>query len=308
MTNYNASLANAALWQEPPIDQATNLFLLDPSVEHVNLESQYQYRNKIEPEDIEEKAEEFKKFAAIGEIPPTMIFVCKSTIFPYTWDIVYGAIRCAGAKMAGCKIWAQDGTNLEEKLLQRIAVSENLLRKDPNELEMTEGILRLVSLETGLDQEGIKKLLSWNHNGRRNDVVPNSLEAWAKLESVLRSLPRPIQPATFYKKYLPLLSLPAALDKAVRDGVLDYSKALELRRMPEDKLEAAIATVIENGLPVAQVKELIQRAIAPTKPPRPYQPIASQLGKLRPDSLPPEKQQELESLLEQIRRLLDAGH
>lgn len=298
---YNASFSNAALWQEPKIEEGSGLFLVDPNT--VNTNSRFQYRHHLIQEYIDEKAAEFAKFKALNQIPPTMILLCKSAEYAYEWDIVYGAYRCLGAAKAQTQLWAQDGTAMGDRALQRAAVSENLLRQDPNPLEMTEGILRLITSETGLDQAGIKTLLSWDDKGRKGINV-DPLQ-WGILEGVLNSLPRPIAPRTFYKKYLPLLSLPTQLDAAMRRGELDYTKALELRKLSDADLGDVLGQVIATDMSFEGVKQAVENNRYPGgKPVSPYNSIARQLRKLNPDTLETEKRKKLESHLNAIAKLL----
>lgn len=298
---YNASLSNATLWTEPAIDEASGLFLVDPNT--VNTNSRFQYRHHLLQQYIDEKAVEFARFKAQGQIPPTMILLCKSQEYAYEWDIVYGAYRCLAAAKAQTQIWAQDGTALGDRALHRAAVSENLLRQDPNTLEMTEGILQMITIETGLDQAGIKALLQWDHKGRKGINVDPS--QWELLEGVLNSLPRAIAPRTFYKKYLPLLSLPAALDAAMRSGELDYTKALELKKLPEAELGEVLEQVLAVEMSFQEVKQAVENSLHPGgKPVSPYKELASQLGKLKPDTLETGKRKQLEGYLDAITKLL----
>lgn len=235
---------NLSAWK----DRSQELLLfLDP--ETININSRYQKRHKLVQEKVEAIAEEFRR----GEASPkTAVLVVPSESYEYAWDIVYGSHRVAAARLAGVKIPAFNGEEMSEGERVRTALAENLLRSDPNPLERVEAILGLIEVELGLSQAKVLELLSWNHNGQRRDSVDP--EEWEALKAFIESVPGGMAVATFYKRYIPLLSMDSRLSDAVRSGQLDYTKALALRKLEGEELENLLLRAIEHDLSLEDIK------------------------------------------------------
>lgn len=291
--DYNTTFKNLGAW-DAQSDQA-DVFRVDPS--RVNINSRFQYRHKLDQDTINAQAIEFAKVAEKGHIPKTVVLVVSSNAYEYDYEIVFGAHRVAAAKQAGTQLLAMSGDGLSEAELRRIASSENLLRVAPNPLEITEDILRTLEATHGLDLAKVKSLLSWNSKGRKgNNVVP---QEWDVLEQFLLTLPKPIKPTTFHKKYIPLLDLPPAIMDAVRSGRLDYTKALELRKLPD--AEALVDEVVSQEWPLSQIKDYAREQ----SPPAAKMPsITKRIAKLDLSTLEPEKQRQIQDHLSAIEALL----
>ncbi|MFC6751865.1 hypothetical protein [Deinococcus aquaticus] len=82
-------------------------------------------------------------------------------------------------------------------------------------------------------------------------------QAIAHLDTLFRGLSRG-EWTSFVANRLPVLRLPAPLLDAVREGRLDYTKAIALRRAPEKLREALLAD--SDTLSVQQIRQRIQEA------------------------------------------------
>lgn len=294
---------NLGLWTEPePSTEANGIFTVDPS--RVNVHSKYKYRHRIDAEHVNELADEFTILKERDIIPNTVILVVPSDSPEYEWDIVYGAHRVMAGRQANTKLYAQDGGTLDELALMRAAIAENLLRKDPNELEYTEAILKLIELETGFTLPQVRTMLNWDNKGQKGaNIDPRD---WERLSGVLQALPKPIAPTTLRKHYLPLLSLPEDVSEAVRSGQLDYTKALALRSLDPDMANKLAIEAVEQELSLEQVKSRVKEIKGVTQREEcVYSAIAGRLKRVKPAQLDSRKRKRLDRLLEELRALLD---
>lgn len=294
---YNAKFTNLTAWTDPSPDQS-DVFRVDPN--RVNVNSRFQYRHRLDQSTIDAQAAEFKKVKDKGHIPKTVVLVITANDdYNYDYDIVYGSHRIMAGRQAGTELWAMSGDGLSDAELMRIASAENLLRVDPNELEITEDILRNLEATHGFDQAKVTTLLSWNSKGRKgNNVVP---QEWDALEAFLLNLPKPIKPTTFHKKYMPLLALPPGVMAAVRSGQLEYTKALELKKLPDP--DAVVDEVVRGEWPLTQIKDYVANQ-APKKPVQ-KNPVIKRLASVNPASLGDNDRQRLEHHLQAIEALLN---
>lgn len=300
MSEYGGKFQNLGVWQEE-VGQEEVMFLEPNSI---NLKSKYQRRHRLIPEKVAEMAEEFCRLPE-GQNPKTVVLVVPSEEYGCDWDIVYGAHRVAAAIAAGKRIPAFNGKDLDEKTRVRTAIAENLIRQDPNPLERVESILQLAEVELGFSQEYVVKLLSWDHNGQkrvRDNAVPRD---WERFCEFLGAIPGGMKPSTFYKRYMPLLSMPEVLTEAVRDGSIDYTKALELKRLSGEDLNVAIANTIELGLSLAEVKKQAE-ALSPKakKPEEGFGGVAKRLKAIKPEKVEPELREAIEAKLQELMELL----
>ena len=297
MSNYGGSFQNLGVWQEQV--SPDQIMLLEPGT--INLKSKYQRRHRLILDKVEEMAAEFRRLPD-GQNPKTVVLVVPSAdSYEFAWDIVYGAHRVAAAIAAGKKIPAFNGKDLDEATRVRTAIAENLIRQDPNPMERVEALLQLIEVELGFSQEYVVRLLSWDHNGQksvRDNAVPVD---WERFCAFMEAVPGGMKPSTFHKRYMPLLAMPESLSEAVRSGAIDYTKALELRKLEGEELESALFRAIEFDQSLSEIKAEVAKA-KPAKGEDGFKAAATRLRSARPEKMEPELR---EAIAAKVKELMD---
>ena len=280
-----------------------------------------QPRRYFDPQALEELAESIKQH---GLLQPLLVRPLKSG----GYELVAGERRYRSATKVGLTEVPVVVRELSDEQAWQLALIENLQREDLNPVEETEAILALLSLRLGCDVSEVKSLLykmknAWDKVGKesaseedgfRSHVAPNSddLEKFQAIQKVFESLGL-MSWITFTTKRLPLLNLPSEILVALREGKLEYSKAVALARVKDEQqrqqlLEAAIA----NNWSLSQIKEHIKQQAQPsqTESPQPKSQLPDRLKvayqKLKKTRLweNPNKEQQIDTLLTQLEALL----
>jgi len=290
------SFQNLGVWQEQVSQD--EIMLLEPGT--INLRSKYQRRHRLILDKVEEMAKEFSRLPK-GQNPKTVVLVVPSEEYESAWDIVYGAHRVAAAMEAGKLIPAFNGKDLDEATRVRTAIAENLIRQDPNPMERVEALLQLIEVELGFSQEYVVRLLSWDHNGQksvRDNAVPVD---WERFCAFMEAVPGGMKPSTFHKRYMPLLSMPEALTEAVRSGAIDYTKALELRKLEGEELESALFRAIEFDQSLSEIKAEVTKSRPAVKEDG-FKAAATRLRSAKPEKMEPELR---EAIAAKVKELMD---
>jgi ParB family transcriptional regulator, chromosome partitioning protein len=147
----------------------------------------------------------------------------------------------------------------DDRQALEIAIIENLQRQDLNPVEETDAILRLIAMRLQRTQEevieGIRALYD-QARGRDGNTGISKAEL-AEMQALFEALGR-VTPSSFYTNRIPLLSLPADILSALREGQLDYSKARMIARVTDDrKRRILLQKVITEGLSREAVRRLL---------------------------------------------------
>ncbi len=181
------------------------------------------------------------------------------------YEIVAGERRWRAAKKADLqkvRCIVQD-SNDEEAL--EFALVENLLREDLSKLEETQGILTLIHLKFGIEQETAIDII--NKQGHpdqigRSDVAPS--EGLEQILSVLSYFGIELQ--TFRTKNLRTLSLPEELKEAHLMKGLSYSSALEIAKVKdEDERTALLKQVLKEQMSFRDIKDAVREKKGATR-------------------------------------------
>jgi len=223
------------------------------------------------------------------------------------YAIVAGERRYRAAKMAGLAEVPVRVLDLSEKEARLLALVENLQREDLNPYEETLGVLDLLSEELGKTREEVVALLHRMYNekrGKATDNVVGSPEA-QRVEGVFQALGR-MTWESFVRHRLPLLGLPEDLRAALEEGTLPYTAALELKKVKDLEARARLLEEAKGGLSLRELKARVREVMAKEKTPPPWhKEVASRLARLDPESLAPEKRQEVERHLKALLELLE---
>ena len=222
------------------------------------------------------------------------------------YAIVAGERRYRAAKMAGLAEVPVRVLDLSEKEARLLALVENLQREDLNPYEETLGVLDLLSEDLGKTREEVVGLLERMRKEKRGVVARNvsgTPEA-QRVEEVFRALGR-MTWESFVRTRLPLLGLPEDLRAALEEGALPYTAALELKKVKDPEARARLLEEAKGGLSLRELRAKVREVMAKEKSPPPWhKEVATRLARLDPESLPPEKRQEVERYLKALLELL----
>jgi ParB family chromosome partitioning protein len=222
------------------------------------------------------------------------------------YAIVAGERRYRAAKMAGLAEVPVRVLDLSEKEARLLALVENLQREDLNPYEETLGVLDLLSEDLGKTREEVVSLLERMRKEKRGVAAHNVMgtpEA-KRVEEVFRALGR-MSWESFVQNRLPLLGLPEDLRAALEEGTLPYTAALELKKVKDLEARARLLEEAKGGLSLRELKARVREVLVKEKAPPPWhKEVASRLARLDPESLLPEKRQEVERYLKALLELL----
>ncbi|UQN08948.1 ParB/RepB/Spo0J family partition protein [Deinococcus sp. QL22] len=183
------------------------------------------------------------------------------------YDLISGERRLRAAQAAELStVPVKIFTGLSERQIQQLAAIENLQREDLNPVDEVDAVLDILAAELDLPRAQLTpRLERWKSMKMRDPALGRASEedreAIAKLDTLFRGLARG-EWASFVANRLPVLRLPSALLEAVREGRLEYTKAIALRRAPEP-LQSALL----REAPSLSVQQLRQRVRADASTP-----------------------------------------
>jgi len=223
------------------------------------------------------------------------------------YAIVAGERRYRAAKMAGLAEVPVRVLDLSEKEARLLALVENLQREDLNPYEETLGVLELLSEELGKTREEVVALLHRMRDEARGKVPHNvvGIPEAKRVQEVFQALGR-MSWESFVQHRLPLLGLPEDLRAALEEGTLPYTAALELKKVKDLEARARLLEEAKGGLSLRELKARVREVLVKEKAPPPWhKEVATRLARLDPESLPPEKRQEVERNVKALLELLE---
>ena len=262
------------------------------------LYTQAQPRRRFER--IEELAESIR---AQGVLQPLLV---KPDGDGRRYRVIAGERRLRAAHLAGLTEVPVRILNLTDEEARVVALLENLQREDLNPYEETLGVLDLLSEELGKTREEVVGLLRRMRKEKRGEAGQNVLASpeAQRVEEVFKALGR-MTWESFVQARLPLLGLPEDLRAALEEGALPYTAALELKKVKDLEARARLLEEAKGGLSLRELKARVREVLVKEKTPPPWhKEVASRLAQLDPESLPPEKRQEVERYLKALLELL----
>lgn len=177
------------------------------------------------------------------------------------YDLISGERRLRAARAAGLtEVPVKVFTDLTERQIGQLAAVENLQREDLNPVDEVDAVMDILAAELGLPREQLTpRLERWKSLKMRDPALARASEeerdAIARVDALFRGLSRG-EWTSFVANRLPVLRLPPVLLEAVREGRLEYTKAIALRRAPEALRETLLASAGE--LSVQQIRQRIR--------------------------------------------------
>lgn len=215
------------------------------------------------------------------------------------FEIVFGERRYRAAQKAGLSqvpVIVKDLSDDERDFLSAV---ENLQRRDLSKFEEADAKLRLIGLTLGIE---ISEVPGYLKACRTREA--DHIEAIGKLEQLFSQLGRE-QWRSYITNKLPLLRLPEPLLTSVRNGRIEYTKAVLISRAPSVHLTQLLEQAIENEWSQEEVRDAI-RKVQPKTPKQAdsLRIIRQQLTPANLGKLESQKRTKVESLLKELEQLL----
>src|SRR4028118_428925 len=179
------------------------------------------------------------------------------------YELVAGERRLRAAREAGLTEVPIVSRVLDDKQAFQIALMENLQREDLNPVEETEAVLELLALVLEIDTREVVSVLHQSYNAKQRGIELNQnvLIQLEKIESLLASIGR-FNAGTFRSTRLPLLNLPSDVLGALRKGEIEYTKAMAIARVKNEKLRADLLSLaIAENLSLNEIKAHIKELL-----------------------------------------------
>ncbi len=172
--------------------------------------------------------------------------------------LVAGETRLDAALAAGLTEIAADIAEVDDITAVKLSRVENARRRNLNALDDTEELIYLLTLTLKISREETKKLLYRYKNAAEGNSSVSSQTKEA-IESLFEEVAPELEITTFVSSRLPLLDLPANVIEAYSQGLLEYTKALELGRIEDEILrQQLLQETIEQGLSLSALKARIR--------------------------------------------------
>lgn len=228
--------------------------------------------------------------------------------------IIAGETRTDAALEAGLSEIRADIIEVDDLTAAKLCRAENARRKNLNELDDTEEMIHLLSLELQKKREEVISLLYQYKNSIEGKA---SLEGNTKtsIERVFQENAPNIAILTFITKRMRLLNLPADVLEAYHSGKLAYTKAIELAKITdEDKRRDILRQAIQEDLSLSEIKALAKTKESGSQSHRTYlAKVKTQIEKIDPQKAQTAKEKAelrssllaLEAVIQQKRQELD---
>jgi ParB family chromosome partitioning protein len=175
------------------------------------------------------------------------------------YELVAGERRYRAAKAVGLETVPITVRELSDQEALQLALIENLQREDLNPIEETEGVLELMKLTMECSREEISEALTQMATAQKKGVDLSG-NVSRQIESITNVLESTIglTPESFRTSRLPLLNLPPDILDALRQGKLEYTKALAIARIKDEaQRHKLLKDAIAQELSLSKIKEQI---------------------------------------------------
>jgi ParB family transcriptional regulator, chromosome partitioning protein len=213
-----------------------------------------QPRRYFDPKKLEELSRSIKQF---GVLEPLLVRPLNNDNF----ELIAGERRLRASELAGLMEVPVVVKEMDDYTTQQVRLVENLQREDLNPLEETEGILELLGIQLQQPINEVVSLLYRMQNEVKGKITQNVLGKHETLavQSVFDVLGT-ITWESFVNSRLPLLKLPEDVLSVLRQGKLEYTKAVAIARVKDEEQRAELLEKsVSKNLSLTQIKELIQQ-------------------------------------------------
>lgn len=229
--------------------------------------------------DSDKMAQLVESVRSLGILEPLLVRPLSGGQF----ELVAGERRLRAASEVGLDtvpIVSKDFTDTEAL---QVALLENLQREDLNPIEETEGVLDLLAITLEVNRNEVISIIHRSKNAkvRGRELNHNVMVQFETIERTLMQVGK-FSVDSFRSNRLPLLALPKDILDALRQGKLEYTKAIAISRLKNDtKRSKFLEEAIESNLSLGQIRSKIQALNPPKTPTRQAKVIEryTQLGK-----------------------------
>ncbi len=235
------------------------------------------------------------------------------------YELVAGERRYRAAEQAGIEEVPVVVRDLTDEEAAEMALMENLQREDLNPVEETEGILALLVAKLNKSRADVISLFNQvSHPQYQTAQIVLRSPEWKIIKDIFTSVGR-LSPESFRTTRLSLLNLPGDVLTALRSGKIQYTKAIEIAKLKNDRQRKKFLTeAIDKNLTLSQIKERVKYLKAKTnkKQPKETEKLKNRLttafkrmnqAKFWQSSLlnDPQSVTELEALIKQLEMFLE---
>jgi ParB family chromosome partitioning protein len=223
------------------------------AIDKICLPKRSQPRRYFDPEKLAQLVASVKEH---GILEPLLV----RPLHDDEYELIAGERRLRAAKEVGLQEVPIVSRELDDKQALQVALMENLQREDLNPVEETEAVLELLALTLNVDKSEVISILhsSYNAKQRGQELNRNVLIQLEKIESLLSEIGR-FNAGTFRSSRLPLLNLPTDVLSALRQGEIEYTKAIAIARVKdESQRQLLLEEATSNNLSLNQIRERIK--------------------------------------------------
>ncbi len=226
------------------------------ALSQIQLRKLEQPRRYFDPEALKQLTESIRQH---GILQPLLVRPMSGESGRY--ELVAGERRFRAAQTAGLQTVPVVIRHLSDIEAATLALVENLQRQDLNAIEETEGILSLLALNLQLTPEATTSLLMRMAKEAKGQTAQNVLgQAEIKTVTTVFDSLGLMSWESFVTSRLPLLNLPHDLQQAIQTQGLDYTKAIALSRLKDDKQRAILLQqVLEQDWSVRRIQAQIKK-------------------------------------------------
>ena len=212
-----------------------------------------QPRRYFDPNKLEQLVSSIQQY---GVLEPLIV----RPISKNTYELVAGERRYRAAKEVGLDEIPVVVRQLNQRQALELALLENLQRDDLNPIDETEGLLDLLSQSLDISRKEVVSLLNRAANAQKRGktLTNNDTRQIEIVDNLFQSVGR-LNRESFRTNRLPLLKMPADVLEVLRQGLLEYTKAKAIARVP-DEVERGVLMkeAIEEQLSLREIKKRIE--------------------------------------------------
>ncbi|MCM1984461.1 ParB/RepB/Spo0J family partition protein [Lyngbya confervoides] len=238
----------------PPVKMRNKAKLLDDlPIQSVPIDSiqlpASQPRHYFDPDKMTNLVESVRSF---GVLEPLLVRPLSGGQF----ELIAGERRLRAAGEVGLELVPVVSKDFTDTEALQVSLLENLQREDLNPVEETEGVLDLLAITLDADRESVISLLHRSKNARVRGRELNH-NVMVQLEAVEKTLTQlgKFSVDSFRSNRLPLLALPKDILESLRQGKLEYTKAIAISRIKDEAQRAELLqeAIVEN-LSLVQIR------------------------------------------------------
>lgn len=176
------------------------------------------------------------------------------------FELIAGERRYRAAEYLGFPDVPVRCFDLDDRQALLASLIENMQRQDLSPLEETEGTLEALSLELEKPVTEIISLLYQMNNATKGKVNQNVLVSHdaEAIEATFKMLGR-LSWKSFVTARLPLLKKPDDILSALREGKIEYTKAILISKIKEESSrKALLGNAIEENLSLTEIRERLK--------------------------------------------------